>query len=315
MRKFDLAPHCGASPKTKPVPSMMEQTRAVHAARLQCMTEGELAALRRSQGHRVSAYRGRFWVELPPGFLQPLHWMARHSLEEASPPPALSWGFRAVLSENDAGAADGTFPVHILSDVAGYTMESLSSNRRNDLRRCYKRASILEIVGPAPLREQGFAVFRSALRRTGYGRPKTREGYLADVETWFPDLGWPQVVAWPHGIILGAMTSTGLGGYLRGFAVDGTAYIEEVHLATEALPHNVGIGLVFEFVQACRRSQGIREIVYGQHSPEDKSLCSFKEKSGFPVKRFPTRVKVMPIVGRFLRWCYPHKYYRLTGRG
>jgi hypothetical protein len=66
----------------------------------------------------------------------------------------------------------------------------------------------------------------------------------------------------------------------QGFAVDGTAYIE-VHLATEVLPHYFGIGLVSEFVQVYRRSQGIREVIYGQHTRQDESLCSFNEKSGF----------------------------------
>jgi hypothetical protein len=292
---------------------MNQQTREVSAARLHSLTEGELADWRREQGYQVSAHHGRFWMEMPRGFLQPLHWMARFSYEEARPPAALSWGFRAVLSESDSEAANGALPVHVLSDVMGYTIESLSSNRRNHLRRCYKRAAIVEITGPEPLRQQGYEVFQSALKRTGYGRPKLKEDYLAGLEIWFRNIYRIQAIASKRYVVLGALINNRLGGYLRGLAVDGTAYIEEVYLATEALPHDVGIGLVFEFVQVCRRSEGIREVIYGQHSREDEPLCSFKEKSGFPVRRFPTRLKVMPIVVTLLRLRYPHKYYRLTG--
>lgn len=292
---------------------MIEHMRDASAAMLHSLTEDELATWRRHQGYRVCPHRGRFWMELPRGFLQPLHWMARFSSEEARPPAALSWGFRTVLSQEEADVANGALPVHVLSDVAGYTIESLSSNRRSHLRRCYKRASIVEITGPLPLRQQGYEVFQSALKRTAYGRPQPKEDYLADLEKWFRDSCCAEAVAQKRGVVLGVLINSRLGGYLRGFAVDGTAYIEEVYLATEALPHYVGIGLIFEFVQMCRRSQGILEVIYGQHSREDESLCSFKEKTGFPVRRFPTRFKVMPIVGTILRWRYPHKYYRLTG--
>lgn len=284
---------------------MMEQTRDVSAATLRSMTEDELADWRREQGCRLRPHRGRFWMEMPPGFLQPLHWMARFSRREASAPAALSWGFRAVLAESAVEAANGALPVHVLSDVAGYGLQNLSSNRRNHLRRCYKRATIVEITGPALLRQQGYEVLQSALTRTGYARAGSRKNYLAGLE---------QYVAPERRVVIGALINGKLGGYLAGFAVDGTAYIEQVHLSTDALSNYVGIGLASEFVQMCQRSKGIREIIYGQHSREDAALCTFKESIGFPVKRFPTRVRVVPLVAQLLRWRYPHKYYRFTGR-
>jgi hypothetical protein len=285
---------------------MVEQARDVSVALLHPLTEGELAHWRREQGRRVIPHRGRFWMESPPGFLQPLHWMARFSPKEARAPAVPAWGSRAVLAKSDADAANGTLSVHVLTDVAEYSLQNLSSNRRNHLRRCYKRASIVEITGTALLRQQGYEVLQSALSRTGYARAGSKEHYLATLE---------QFITPRRRVVIGALINGRLGGYLAGFAVDGTAYIEHVHLSTEALSDYVGIGLVFEFVQACQRSKGIREIIYGQHSREDAPLCSFKERIGFPVRHFPARVKVMPIVAQLLRWRYPHKYYRLTGRG
>src|SRR5258708_39005315 len=70
---------------------MLEQTRNMSATLLHSLTEDELANWRREQGYRVHAHRGRFWMESPPGFLQPLHWVARFSRQEASPPIAPSW--------------------------------------------------------------------------------------------------------------------------------------------------------------------------------------------------------------------------------
>jgi hypothetical protein len=295
------------------MPAMIEQTRDASAAMLHSLTEDEMAIWRRYQGYRVSAHHGRFWMEMPPGFLQPVHLVARFSRQEASAPTALSLGFRAVLSEIASEAANGALPVHVLSDLAGYTIERLSSNRRNHLRRCYKRAAIVQITGSAPLRQQGYEVFQSALKRTGYGRPQRREDYLAGLEIWCGNIDRSEKVAPARRVVLGAFVNDSLGGYLGGFAVDGTAYIEEIYISTEALSNYVGIGLVFEFVQVCRRSEGIAEVIYGPHSREDESLCTFKQSIGFPVRKFPTRIRVLPIVAQLLRWRYPHKYYRWTG--
>ena len=45
-----------------------------------------------------------------------------------------------------------------------------------------------------------------------------------------------------------------LAGYLGGWAVDGTAYFQRLHIRTEALASQVGTALVFAFVEACARA-------------------------------------------------------------
>ena len=61
-----------------------------------------------------------------------------------------------------------------------------------------------------------------------------------------------------------------LAGYLGGWAVDGTAYFQRLHIRTEALSTQVGTALVFAFVEACQRGGDVREVVNGLHSPEDE---------------------------------------------
>lgn len=102
---------------------MIEQTRDVAAAFLRPLTEGELAHWRREQGCRVRSHCGRYWMESPRGFLQPLHWMARLSLKEAGAPAVPAWGFRTVLADGEIAAANGALPVHVLTDVAGYGLQ------------------------------------------------------------------------------------------------------------------------------------------------------------------------------------------------
>lgn len=92
---------------------------------------------------------------------------------------------------------------------------------------------------------------RSAEERTGYGQPSTRERYLASLEHLFAP--GPRLV-------LAGMVEDRLGGYLTVRAVAATAYIDNVWIATWALRSAIGTGLVYDFVQACRRGGAVREV-------------------------------------------------------
>ena len=280
------------------------EARDVSAAALTGGDEGALANVRRSAGRTVLRHRGHYWMEVPRGFFQPVHWMARLHGDEASVPRRLAWGYRATLCEEDAAEANAALPVHLLTDVAGYTFEALGRRRRRDVRKCHKRATIVELVGPQLLREQGFEVKRSAVQRTGYGSADSRELYLAYLDNHFTG---------PAQLVLAGIVDDRLGGYLTGTLVHETAYIDNVWIATEALHAAIGTGMVFEFVQACRRGGRAREVVFGLHSAEDPQLVSYKEDLGFPVTRVRAKARINPCVAPVVRRRRPHAYYRLTG--
>lgn len=280
-----------------------EQMRDVSEAVLTSMTEEECANWHRKRGTQVVYHRDRYWRKTTFGFYEPIHWMARLSAQQATRPVLLSWGYRTALCENDSAAATGSLPVQLLTNVQSYDIQSLGSNRRNHLRRCYKRTKIFQLTGPKLLQEQGYEVLLSSSKRTAYEKEFSKEDYLASL-SGYTDL--------KHGLVVAGLNDGKLGGYMTGYAVNGTAYIQEVRIATEAYSSYVGIGLVFEFVQACRRGN-IHEIVYGLHSREDSALCVFKEGMGFPAKHIPTKVEINPIISIFIKRRYPHKYYRLTG--
>ncbi|MDP7112752.1 MAG: hypothetical protein QGH45_12350 [Myxococcota bacterium] len=84
-------------------------------------------------------------------------------------------------------------------------------------------------------------------------------------------------------------------------------------LDTDLLPSNVGTGLVFEFVQICRRTPGIHEIVYGPHSRYDEALCRFKEGMGFPPVAMPARYHLNPAAAALIRRRRPDMYYYISG--
>ncbi len=70
---------------------------------------------------------------------------------------------------------------------------------------------------------------------------------------------------------------------------------------------------MFEFVQICRRTPGIHEIVYGPHSRYDEALCRFKEGMGFPPVAMPARYHLNPAAAALIRRRRPDMYYYISG--
>lgn len=282
------------------------QMRDVSEAVLSSMTEHEFANYSRHKGNHVVHHHGRYWEEMFPGLYQPVHFLARLSAEQITRPVPLCWGFRAALTEDDQEAANGSIPVHLLSNVKDYDLQSLSSNRRYQLRKCRKLVKIVQLIDPDLLQQQGYEVLVSSLKRTEnpYRKIPSKEDYLTDLADWGTH---------KNELILAGLIDDKLGGYITGYAVDGTAYIESVDLLTEAMTTNISTGLHFEFVQVCRQSGKVCEIVHSPYYPEDPALGIFKEGMGFPVKHIPTKVRLNPIIEKYIRYRRPLGYYRLTG--
>jgi Acetyltransferase (GNAT) family len=279
-------------------------TRSGSEAVVTVLSEGELAAWRGAKGQRLVQCRGRWWEEVRPGFYQAIHWMARLSQGEVARPTASCWGYRTTLHDEDAGAANGWLPVHLLSDLGSYDFDEISSKLRNKLRKCWKTNEIVQVKQPTVLCEQGYDVRRSVHQRTGMWSPPPKDEYVAGLDEYMGN---------PCRLILAGLAEGRLHGYLDGFAVDGAAYIDHLYVHSGALQTEVGTGLVYEFVQACRRSGRVREVVYGLDVPSDRTLKQYKEKMGFPVVRIPTRHWLLQPARAFIRWWRPEVYYRLSG--
>ena len=284
--------------------NMILQTRPINESIISTQSEAEFARDRRAAGAKIIESKGRFWEEIRFGFYQSVHWLSRMSAVQAVQPTLFCWGYRTTLAETDATAANGAMFVHLLQDVSNYDLELLDSRVRKHLRKSRKLVEVFELTGPALLKAEGFEVLRSSWTRTGYSSLPTKSTYQAAVAKTFTT----------KSIILAGIINGKLGGYLEGYAVGSTAYMQNLIVATEYLSTQIGTLLRFEFVQVCRRSGEIREVVSGQHSREVPNLVAYKENTGFPVVKIPSVVHINPIIGPMLRRTKPHVYYRLTGR-
>ena len=270
------------------------------------MTEAELAS-DPPERQRTVLHRGRYWRETFTGLFEPIHPMARLTSWEATRPSPRCWGYHAALAETSLAEDNSSMPMHLLVDLDGFSVDSLSSNRRYHLRRSQRQVIVVQIVGAGPLESGGYEVFRSAQARTHnpYRAARSKAEFLAEME-WYTSR--------PSAIVLAGLVDDRIGGWIAGYAVDGTAYIEIVDLATEVISTQMGTGLHFAFVEACRRSPGIREIAHSPHIPEDEALVVFKEGIGFPVVKVPSKAWLLPVANSLVRWRKPFLHYRLTGK-
>jgi hypothetical protein len=281
-------------------------TRSAGEAVLRVSTEHEFAKWRRADGKRLTEHRGRWWEEVKPGFFHAVHWMARQRQHQAERPTPLCWGFRTTLHDEDVAYANGWLPAHVLLEPASYDFDTLPSKRRNKLRKSRRLNEIVQVTTPALLRDQGYDVRCSVAERLGFMKPPSKERYVRGLDDYLGN---------PYRLVFAGLARGRLGGYLEGFAVEGTAYIHHLYVHTDAFSTEVGTGLVFEFVQTCRRSGLVGQVVNGLHTPSNQPLTEFKVKLGFSVVKVPVRYWLFPPAGALIHWWRPEVYYRIAGDG
>lgn len=275
------------------------------ATALRVMSEPALAAMRASEGDSIVRRGGCHWRAIFPGFYQPVDLLARMRAAALRQPAPLCWGFRAALAEPDAHLADGSIPLHLLTDLPHFDEGALSRNRRSDLRRCRRQVELRRLSDPGLLLEQGHAVFLSAVSRLGHWRALSEPEYRERVR---------RRAAHGQRLVVAGLVDGMLRGWIDSYAVDGVLHTDEIFVATDALRSGIGTGLYVETILAGAR-QGLRAVCNGLHRPEDENLCRFKEGLGFRVLKLPARAVMPAPVRAFLRSRRPATYYRLTGEG
>jgi len=285
------------------------QNKDLSDANLISITEEEFGDSLRESGTHILIHRDRHWKEIYPGFYEPVHWMARLKGDQATRPSPLCWGFRASLEKDSLSAANGTMPIILLQDLESYTLESLPSKRRSHIRKCKRMVKLVQLTGTpakALLKQQGYQIFVSAMKRFKNKHFLSQEKYLEKINNYIYSVYY---------FVMAGIFNDELIGYLTAIVIDGTAYMDERLVKTEALKTDLGSTLTFEFAQVCRRSGKIHEVISGQHSPEKQSLTDFKLSMGFQVQFVPVKIDMNPMIDKFLYWRYPDKYYRLKGPG
>lgn len=267
------------------------------------MTEAGFAAMRAEEGATIVEADGRYWVQTVRGFYQPVHQIARFRATEVRRPTWKCWGYRAALAPGESHLADGAMPVHVMSDLSGFTDRSFDRRRRRDLKKSRQVVDIRVVSNPDALVGDGWLVYASSMRRRA-AEPMAKAAYQRMMIKRAPD---------PRRHIVAGFVDGKMAGYLESYAVDGTWYGRDLYLQTEMLPTGIATGLYFEMIQAAVRARSIREICVGPAWLERPGLADFKESLGFAIVALPARISMPAIVEAFIRRRRPAIHYRLTG--
>jgi hypothetical protein len=269
------------------------------------LSEEQLARRIASEGGKVRMVHGRYWLEVLPGLYDGVHWLSRHTLEEVRKPALLCWGYRAALHDAESNSANGTLPMHLITDVETYDIRGLPSRTRRELRQFQRNdVRIVCVNHPEVFRDQGYEVMCSWLARTRHRSAAPVKRYLADAERNVLD---------PTRLVLAGMSGDKLLGYSTSWVVEGSVYIWEFHVSPEAFPLHLSTALWFETAQVYRRSGLAREICAGLAMPEKEGLTSYKNRLGFQLVRIPSRVWLLGLLSGYIQSRHPYQYYRFTG--
>jgi hypothetical protein len=271
---------------------------------VQSLTEAEAGALVAAKGRKVIRHGSRQWEQVKPGFYQPVHVLGCLAESDASRPTVTCWGYRGVVPPGTD--TDSRLVVYLIDDLSGYDMGALTRNRRNTLRQVRRSAvRLVALEDDALLRRQGHEVCLSAYTRFGFETLPTSQQYRRWLAAQRIGLRTSGVAAFLDGRLIG---------YILAHVIEGTAYAEEFHVATEALRTNVSTALAYELVQLLRESGLVTSVWNGNVSRDDDGIGGFKLSMGYARTPFPTRVHLWPGTGALLRRYRPHRYERLTGR-
>jgi hypothetical protein len=273
-------------------------------AETRSLSESEAAPLLLGKGHKVVTHRSRRWAQVRPGFYQPVHVLGAVESTDVSRPTRACWGYRVVVPPGTK--TDSRLLVYLVDDVPGYDMGALTRSRRNTLRQVQRSALRLRpFDDDALLQREGYEVCLSAYTRFGFRSLPPAQRY----SQW---LSAQRIGEQTQGI--GATLDGKLVGYILAHVIEGTSYIEELHVATEALPTNVSTALTYEMLQLLRESGVVKRTWNGNVGHDDRGMYSFKSSMGFACTAFPTRVRLWPGTGALLRRYRPQRYERLMGQ-
>lgn len=269
------------------------------------LTEERVAERFARGGTRVVLARGRFWREMAPGVYGSVHDLSRSSPAEAKRPRTACWGYRTTLNDEAASHATGRLPIHLITDAHNYDVARLPARTRRELRQFERNdVRLVHLNDPWILREQGYEVMLSWIRRTRHRAPEPQATYYATVE---------RIVRDPAHVVLAGIRGNQLLGYSVSWVIDGSAHIKFFVISSQALPLHLSTALWFETAQFFRRNGLAKEISAGLAMPEREGLTDYKNRLGFKLVYLPSAVWLLPGLSTLIRRRYPYKYYRFTG--
>ncbi len=268
----------------------------IESVELVSFTEKEYANWLRSMNKPIVEKNGQYWLKVKKGFYQTTHLFSKNDLEQIQFPNLATWGIRSALSIKDQDKANINYHLHMITGekLENFSIDDLSSNRRSQIRRSFKKCDFVELLDKDVLYNEGFDLYKTSSDRIGRMNTQSKETYLPKCGNYIND-------GKNNHLVLAGFVDGRLGGYIEIVAVNGIAYLESANFHTFALPSYLSIGLHYHMIKICQKSPGIHTLVHGQVSHMKDSLRVYKKSLTFDEVQIPAFFKITPILRPVLK--------------
>lgn len=250
-------------------------------------------------GERLHEHDGVWWRQHGPFYWKPALEFLELEPGRAKPATRRAWvGYSHLVPPASGSNRSAYYMVFEAGAATPFTLDSLTSKKRNQVRKGLRCCEIRRIGALEPVLADLQRINISARRRTGAGLPA--DYYVKKYERWRRRM--LSLFALPGRDWWGAFVGTRLVAYFFSYAVDDTLIIDAAKSETDFLTHNPSDALLYTLMEDALNAKRCRRIIYGGWTPNDDRLTEFKEKYGFQKTEFRAFVKLTPVAESVLRF-------------
>lgn len=251
------------------------------------LTEDQFAEQQRALGYRIHEHDGVFWEEVYPFYCKPA--FPFRAVDRGAARPArlrclLGYSHRVPRIEQ----GNRNLPIMLLEreQLEGFSLQSLSAKKRNQVRRAMERCKIQPIVDIELHLERirEINVAQSLRQEQGSGSEVPPARYIDEADDWRRQIRREFTVEigrewW------GAFVDGELAAYIRTYQVDSVRVIQQAKADTEYFRYYPVDALYFTVLSIASEDAKCQCIVNGY--PMHQSLNRFKENFLFKPTAFP----------------------------
>lgn len=275
--------------------------------RIRRLSEDEFASYQRAIGQKVLRLDGRWWRQVRACFYRPLlPFREFPAAARGIPPSAWLGGAQHVVPCGQQ--ANSTMSFLMFSDGGDYSLETLRSKPRSQVRWAERQFTVDELTDRAVVKQEAYPVYTAFHARTRYQ-------YLAERRKKSNFDRWVDAV-FDHNpsLVLGAWRGADLCGVSIAHAIEDTLIYSTLFATDQALRDHVSSLLLHTLRLKASQDGSIAQLYAGMpKTTEARGIDEFLMRRGCRLVTKPAVMWLNPASKLFLRWFFSSEYARIRG--